>query len=165
MKNVSLIVVGVSLFFFTSCGGGENNEKQSDNSPAPPPPSSASADKSKSDESDSKENKGIGPVKSIELGDIDQSLAEEGKSVFVSKCSACHKMDKNATGPALSGVTDRRSPEWIMNMILNPEVMIKEDPIAKKLLIENNMAMMANQNLTEDEARQILEYFRQNDNK
>jgi hypothetical protein len=47
-----------------------------------------------------------------------------------------------------------------MNMILNPEVMIKKDPIAKKLLDEFDGAPMANQNLTEDQARQVLEYFR-----
>jgi hypothetical protein len=47
-----------------------------------------------------------------------------------------------------------------MNMILNPEQMVKEDPIAKKLLVEYNMAPMANQNLTEEQARKILEYFR-----
>ena len=45
-------------------------------------------------------------------------------------------------------------------MILNPEVMVKEDPVAKALLIEFNGSPMANQGLTEDEARKILEYFR-----
>lgn len=69
-------------------------------------------------------------------------------------------MDKKFIGPALAGVTERRSPEWIMNMILNPEEMIQKDPIAKQLMIESNMAVMANQNLTEEEARAILEYFR-----
>jgi cytochrome c len=63
----------------------------------------------------------------------------------------------------VADVTERRTHEWIMNMILNPEQMIKEDPIAKKLLVESNMAVMANQNLKEDEARAILEYFRQYD--
>ena len=66
-------------------------------------------------------------------------------------------------GPSLGGVTERRSPEWIMNMILSPEKMIKEDPIAKQLMVESNMAMMANQGLNEDEARSILEYFREHD--
>jgi hypothetical protein len=55
---------------------------------------------------------------------------------------------------------ERRTPEWIMNMILNPEEMIKNDPIAKQLLIDFNLAPMANQHLTQDEARKILEYFR-----
>jgi hypothetical protein len=47
-----------------------------------------------------------------------------------------------------------------MNMILNPEEMTKNDPLAKALLIEFNGSPMANQNLTEEEARQVLEYFR-----
>ena len=47
-----------------------------------------------------------------------------------------------------------------MNMILNPEQMVKEDATARKLLMEYNGAPMANQNLTEEQARQVLEYFR-----
>jgi hypothetical protein len=47
-----------------------------------------------------------------------------------------------------------------MNMILNPEKMTQSDPIAKQLLIEANLAPMANQQLTEEQARKILEYFR-----
>ena len=43
---------------------------------------------------------------------------------------------------------------------LNPEEMVNNDPIAKKLLVEFNGAPMANQNLTEDEARAVVEYFR-----
>ena len=46
-----------------------------------------------------------------------------------------------------------------MNMILNPEEMVINDPIAKDLLIKFNGAPMANQNLDEDQARAILEYF------
>ena len=55
---------------------------------------------------------------------------------------------------------ERRSPEWIMNMILDPEQMVAKDPIARQLLIEFNGSPMANQSLTEAEARTILEYFR-----
>ena len=110
------------------------------------------------------DNKGIGPIQSVDLGDnLDTAMATNGAELFKNMCSACHKMDKKFIGPALSGVSERRSPEWIMNMILNPEQMIKEDPIAKKLLVESNMAVMANQNLSEEEARAILEYFRQYD--
>ena len=46
-----------------------------------------------------------------------------------------------------------------MNMILNPEEMIKEDPIAMELLAEY-ASPMTNQNLTEEEARQVVEYMR-----
>lgn len=104
-------------------------------------------------------NKGIGPIESIELGEINDEMAIGGQALFKEKCSACHKVDKRYIGPAMEGVTERRSPEWIMNMILNPEVMVKEDPIAKDLLGEY-LSPMANQSLTEEEARAILEYFR-----
>lgn len=102
---------------------------------------------------------GIGPVKSVTLGEIDEAMVAEGKALFKLKCSACHKISKRVVGPAMANVTKRRSPEWIMNMILNPEVMVEKNPIAKKLLAEY-LAPMANQNLTEKEARLILEYFR-----
>ena len=105
-------------------------------------------------------NKGIGPISSVTLGEIDPTLAAEGEVVFKAKCTACHKLSKKFVGPALKGVTQRRSPEWIMNMAMNPEEMIQKDPIAQKLLIEFNGAPMANQNITEEEARAILEYFR-----
>jgi len=107
------------------------------------------------------ENIGIGPIKELELPDeIDQEMAKAGEQVYVQMCTACHKPDKKFIGPAPKGILERRSPEWIMNMILNPEEMIMKDPIAKQLLIEYNGAPMANQNLTEEQARQVLEYFR-----
>lgn len=105
------------------------------------------------------DDKGVGPITSITLGDIDTALVDEGQSIYKAKCTACHKLSKRFVGPGLKGVTQRRSPEWIMNMILNPEVMVVENVAAKQLLIEYN-APMANQSLTEAEARAILEYFR-----
>jgi mono/diheme cytochrome c family protein len=87
-------------------------------------------------------------------------MVTKGKVVYDSKCLACHKPDKKFIGPAPTGILERRSPEWIMNMILNPGEMVQKDPIAKQLLIDYNGAPMANQGLTEEEARQILEYFR-----
>ncbi|WP_333780701.1 hypothetical protein [Tenacibaculum retecalamus] len=63
-------------------------------------------------------------------------------------------------GPNPTGVLKRRSPEWVMNMIMNPEEMVKKDPIAKELLVKFKGSPMANQNLSKEEARQILEFFR-----
>ncbi|MCX2837403.1 cytochrome c [Salinimicrobium sp. MT39] len=115
-------------------------------------------------EVDDMQNKGVGPIDNLNLNEtIDEAMAVRGKELFNNMCTACHKMDQKSIGPALAGVTERRSPEWIMNMILRPEKMIKEDPIAKKLLIESNMAVMANQNMSEEESRAMLEYFRSYD--
>ncbi|WP_242117523.1 c-type cytochrome [Aestuariivivens sediminicola] len=106
-------------------------------------------------------NKGLGPITSVTLAsDIDQSLASQGEEVFKKMCTACHRPDKKFIGPAPLGIHDRRTPEWIMNMILNPDEMVQKDPLAKELLMEFNGSPMANQNLTEEEARAVLEYFR-----
>ncbi len=105
--------------------------------------------------------KGVGPIKNLTLPEtIDNDLAAKGEEVFKKLCAACHRPDKKFIGPAPKGILERRSPEWVMNMILNPEEMVQKDPLAKELLIEFNGSPMANQNLTEDEARAVLEYFR-----
>lgn len=110
------------------------------------------------------DGKGIGPVSSIELSaDIDDALAAEGKTIFEGKCSACHQLtDQKIVGPGLLGVTEKRKPEWIMNMVINPEEMTKKDPTAKKLLAEH-LTQMTNQNINEKDARAILEFLRLND--
>ncbi len=106
-------------------------------------------------------NKGIGPVTSLEIGNaIDEAMAVKGKEVFDQMCMACHRVGKKFIGPAPNGILERRTPEWAMNMILNPDQMVKEDPLAKDLLMEFNGSPMANQGLTEEQARAVLEYFR-----
>ena len=148
--KLKVLVLAITVAIISSCGG---DGKKKDNVEAP-----KEAEKEVV-EVDPMKDKGIGPISSITLGEIDEAMAAEGKEVFTSKCSACHKMSKRFVGPALAGVTERRTPEWIMNMILNPEEMVAENPEAKKLLAEY-LSPMANQSLTEKEARLILEYFR-----
>ena len=149
-----LLMIMVFALSLVSCGGDKPKQETpavtNQEEKAPETPANA----------DPMSNKGIGPIKSVELGEIDQAMVAEGEVVFKAKCTACHKISKKFVGPALKGITERRSPEWIMNMTLNPEEMIQKDPIAKQLLVEANGAPMANQNLTEQEARQLLEYFR-----
>lgn len=107
------------------------------------------------------DNKGIGPIKEMTFPDeINEEMAARGEAQFNAICTACHMAEQRMIGPALKGVYERRSPEWVMNMILNPDGMLKEDPIAKALLKEYNNAIMLNQNLSEDETRDIAEYLR-----
>lgn len=108
---------------------------------------------------------GIGPVKKVELSaTIDNALVDQGKTVFEAKCVSCHKFDEKLVGPPIRGVTKRRKPEWIMNMILNPEKMTKENIEAQKLMAQY-LTQMTFQNVTESEARAVLEYFRSVDSK
>lgn len=107
---------------------------------------------------------GIGPVKEVELSSVDHELARKGENIFETKCTACHKLEKRYVGPALQGITKRREPEWIMNMILNPVEMVDKDPTAQKLLGEY-ITRMTFQNVSREDARAILEFFRRKDQK
>jgi pyruvate-formate lyase-activating enzyme len=49
-----------------------------------------------------------------------------------------------------------------MNMITNVEMMLEKDPEAQKLL-EQCLVRMPNQNLTQEDARKIIEFMRSND--
>jgi cytochrome c len=156
MKNT---IYAMLFFLFgvllASCGGNDNN---TDDANAAPPQSMIEEEAPAPDPMTSK---GIGPISSVTLGEtIDDAMAAKGKEVFDANCTACHKTDKKFVGPNPTGVTERRTPEWIMNMIMNPENMILEDPTAIALLAEYNGAPMANQNIAEADARAILEYFR-----
>lgn len=104
---------------------------------------------------------GIGPVtQPVALdGKVDEALAAKGKALFETKCSACHKMTEKYVGPPLGDVLARRTPAYVMNMILNPEGMYTRHPTAKQLLGEY-MTQMPNLGLTQEEARQLVEYFR-----
>lgn len=107
-------------------------------------------------------SKGVGPVKSVEIGAFNAGLATKGEKLFHEKCSACHHVEDRYIGPAVKGVTTRRTPEWVMNMIVNPTEMTQQDATAKELLGEY-MTQMTNQNVNEDDARTIYEYFRKID--
>lgn len=108
--------------------------------------------------------KGIGEITHVELTDpLDQDMIYVGESVYDMKCSACHKLtDQRVVGPGWAGITNKRTPEWIMNMITNVDVMLDEDPVAQKLL-EECLTRMPNQGVSVTEARSIVEFMREND--
>lgn len=164
LRNILTLMV---VAFLVSCGG-EDNKKPSYNSTTVKKAAVKKASETKkatkkvssSDDLIDLNNKGIGPIKSVSLGAIDQSMADKGQKLFKTKCSSCHRTNRKFIGPNPTGILERRSPEWIMNMIMNPEEMVQKDPIAKQMLIKFNGSPMANQNLTKEETRAVLEYFR-----
>ena len=106
-------------------------------------------------------NKGVGPISSYKFSEeVNAEMAAAGEKIYAVKCTICHMANERMIGPALSGVYERRSPEWVLNMLLNPEGMLKEDPIAIALLKEYNNAIMTNSALSEQEAKEVAEYLR-----
>lgn len=153
LKLILAALIGAAMVSCSGDGGGNTTTT------TPDPTTEKNTEVVATPNTDPMANKGIGPITSVVLGAIDPAMQKAGEDLFVAKCSACHKVGKRYIGPDMAGVTARRSPEWIMNMILNPDEMVAKDPIAKELLAEYS-SPMANQSLTEDESRKILEYFR-----
>lgn len=103
---------------------------------------------------------GIGPVKEeMKLTPVDANIYTKGEQVFNVKCVACHKFNSRLVGPPLKDVTKRRRPEWIMNQILNPLEMTQQDPASKELFAQY-LIQMTFQDVSHDDARALLEYFR-----
>lgn len=150
-----------SIAFLAACGpsnGGQATEESASSSA-----SNNSASDADLDPAVKSDSKGVGKFTSVEIGALNDGMAEKGKAVFSAKCSACHQVtDQKVVGPGLKGVTKRRTPEWIMNQITNPVEMEQKDPVGKALLAKY-LTQMTFQNVSDDETRQILEYLRKND--
>ena len=91
--------------------------------------------------------------------------AERGEKLFQLKgCSACHAFGTKMSGPDLAGVSMRRTGLWLENQILHPDVMVKQDPIARELFAKH-MLQMPNQGLTPEQAKDVIEYLKSVDAK
>jgi hypothetical protein len=146
-KLPTLILIVLVAGLLAGCGSNsENNTAESDTPSETPEVALAHP------------SKGIGPITEFDISTLDPARAPEGAAIFEAKCTPCHKIEERYIGPALTGVTTRREPEWILNMILNPDQMVKEDETARGLLAEY-IAPMTNQNLTQEEAQLVLTYF------
>ena len=141
------------LFGLWACSGGESKDD-----------ASGEKNKPKTEVAPKDDGKGVGQTKSVKINDpLDMEMVNNGKAIYDLKCSACHKLSaQRVVGPGWKGLTEKRKPEWIMNMITNVDVMLDEDPVAQKLF-EECLTRMPNQNVSLAEARDILEFIYHND--
>ena len=87
-------------------------------------------------------------------------MAQKGATTYNVKCQSCHTLtDKRVVGPGWQGILKRREPVWIMNMIVHTDAMLTGDTTAQRML-EECLVRMPNQNLSKDEARDVLELMR-----
>ena len=156
--SITAVLVAVAVAGIAAGCGGGNGAEDSTSAPAAAP-AAARAPTAAGGLTAEELEKGIGPIKTVSLGPIDEALEEEGEEIFKLKCAACHKIETRYVGPALGEVLSRRTPEYVMNMMLNPLEMVEKHPEVKKLLAEFFTAM-PDQQLTEADARAVLEYLR-----
>ncbi|TKK68806.1 cytochrome c [Ilyomonas limi] len=156
---ISILCLALTIGFFACSGSGSDTSNDTSAGTAAATDNTAAADEGSNP-------KGIGPHQNVELTHpLDKQMIELGKSVYDIKCASCHKLsDEKLVGPGWKGVTDRRTPEWIMNFITNTSEMLQKDTAAQNML-EICLVQMPNQNLTEADARSMLEFMRNNDGK
>jgi mono/diheme cytochrome c family protein len=159
MKTLIIFSFALAMTFIIACGGAEKNET-SNNSDSKPE-SMVNSDPSSYDP---KRGEGKFTAENIQIGEtIDEAKASSGEKIQGVKCASCHKLsDEKLVGPGWKGVTTRRQPVWLMNFITNPDPMIDKDPEVQAQL-ELCLVRMPNQGLTDEEARDILEFMRKND--
>lgn len=148
------IVLSAALVFSSCNSDSDSNTGNADSSAAT------------TDNNLSTDPKGVGKFRNVELTHpLDEKMVADGKIVYDVKCQSCHKLtDERLVGPGWKGVTDRRTPEWIMNFVTNVDEMLEKDTAAQRQL-EVCLVRMPNQNLSDAEARNVLEYMRKNDGK
>ncbi|MEO8961369.1 MAG: c-type cytochrome [Ginsengibacter sp.] len=156
---IFLFLVFSMALLITSCGG--SGDKTSPASDGAATDTGAGA---KSENPSYDPNRGEGKFHDVQLSNkLDVAMAEKGQKISELKCESCHKMtDERLVGPGWHGVTSRHKPEWIMNFMTNTDAMIDKDPKAQAML-EICMVRMPNQNLKDEDAREILEFMRKND--
>jgi cytochrome c len=161
MKHLFLFLLTAGLFIQLGCSGSSDNKDSNaanEYNPMAERKAASPEDKMIS------EGKGIGEFKEVALNNpLDPEMAKRGRNIYDIKCAACHKLtEMRVVGPGWKGVTTKRKPEWILNMTTNIEVMLEKDPEARELLKEC-LVRMPNQNLTTEDARDVLEFMFEND--
>ena len=161
MKKVFGIFIAGFMLYACSGGAKEDNANTAANSDEV---SSAHDDDDDNANPSYDPKRGEGKFTKVDIGTtLDATMADAGKKVFDVKCSACHKLTtEKLVGPGWSGVTSRHAPEWIMNFVTNTEEMLQKNAVAKNLY-EVCLVKMPNQNLSDDDARAVLEFQRNND--
>lgn len=156
-----LLLAGLLAIFFAACNSGNQHNNSSATGDTAATDQSTAADESANPSYDP--NRGEGKFHNVEVGPFNAALADKGKTIYNTKCQSCHKLtDEKLVGPGWKGVTKKHSVDWILNFITNPDPMLDKDPELKNQL-EICMVRMPNQNLTDDDAKAIYEFMRQND--
>ncbi|MDH5828048.1 c-type cytochrome [Sphingobacterium faecium] len=87
---------------------------------------------------------------------------KEGEKIFKSKCASCHAIGQKRVGPALKGITDTKSEEWLIKWVQNSAALIKSgDPDAVAIFEEYNKSVMTNfTDMPDEQVKSVLAYIK-----
>ena len=149
MKKIGLLTLTIMMVSFIGCNSSDNKAENN-------------AQTGTTEETAvTKTKPSYGKIQHVDIKpEIDKAMAEQGLRIFDVTCTSCHKYDERYVGPPLRKVTQTRTPEYVMNMILDTETMIDNDDTVKCLLQEY-MLKMPNMQVDEKDARSVLEHLRE----
>ncbi|WP_238858477.1 c-type cytochrome [Blattabacterium cuenoti] len=87
--------------------------------------------------------------------------SEKGADLFKKNCTSCHSLNQKIIGPPLSGVTEKRSREWLHKWIINNKSLRESgDKEALSIYKEyGNLEMNTFPQLNEQKVDDILSYI------
>lgn len=87
---------------------------------------------------------------------------QKGQLLFSARCSSCHNIKKDLTGPSLAGIEQRRPMEWIVRFVHSPQTLIKSnDPYALTLFNKFNKVIMPDhRDLQDQDIKDVIEYIK-----
>ncbi len=95
---------------------------------------------------------------------VNNVSAQDGKALFKNKCSSCHQLEKDGTGPALKGVLDKEQYggdfKKVSNWVRNVNKLVGSDPyyVALKGRFGSVMTQFAVSDLPEADLEAIIKY-------
>ena len=86
--------------------------------------------------------------------------ADQGETIFTSKCSACHTIGKGKTvGPDLKGITTTEDPSWLKSWISSPSKMVQSGDAKAVALVKQFPVQMPDLGLSSDDIDAVLGYI------
>ena len=84
------------------------------------------------------------------------------KEIFTTRCASCHNINKTLTGPALSGIDQRRTIDWIIRFVHSSQHVIRSGDSYANTLFEkyNRIVMPDHTDLTAEDIKGVVEYIK-----
>jgi mono/diheme cytochrome c family protein len=90
--------------------------------------------------------------------------ADSGKELFEKQCSGCHAIGGgDGAGPDLKGVGTRRSADWLLRVITEPDKLGAEKDATQTGLVKKFGSEMPNLGVGRDDAKKIISFLQGGD--
>jgi mono/diheme cytochrome c family protein len=88
------------------------------------------------------------------------ALAQEGKDLFQKQCASCHTIGGgDGVGPDLKDVRSKRSADWLVRMITEPDKLTAEKDPTQVALVKKYGMEMPKLGVSRDDAQKIVTFL------